>query len=53
MHEKHKANQNLQRKERNKEEKKTKNLLITKEERTKEQKERITRYEFPSPRPVE
>ena len=46
MQKEHKADQRLQKRN-----EKTKKKLITKE-RTKEQRERITRGEFPSPRPA-
>ena len=52
MHEKHKADQHLQRRKRNKEENKQRRKLSTKEERTKELRERITKCESPSPRLV-
>ena len=50
MQKKHKANQLIQKYKQNKK-KKTKKKLITKE-RIKEQRERITVGEFPSPKPI-
>ena len=52
MEKKHKANQKLQRKTKRKESKII-IIIITKEERTKERRERITSCESPSPRLVE
>ena len=49
--EKHKAERKLQREKVKKKEKRKENILIT-HEIAKEHRERITRGEFPSPRPV-
>ena len=52
MHEKHKANQKYKEKKETKMRRKPRRKLIIKEERTKERRERITRFESPSPRPI-